>query len=129
MNIDVKTADGVKICVGLTYHLKDGEKFVVDEINHRIYIDSRGAIKSCTNVYRICAGGRVESVAPNDLYAKKPEPDSWAKLEEDAGKSYCKYFGKNDEECFGCPNEHGETCSLAKAVDIVRRAKKLAGVE
>lgn len=64
------------------------------------------------------------------------EPDSWEKLEEDAGLSKCKYNGQSDIPlCDVCDAYVGEDglfiCigSEKKCHDLVRRAKALAGVE
>lgn len=66
-------------------------------------------------------------------------PDSWERLEEDARKGACEYAGaylKRDtidsHECDGCrcdADGYGPTCEQQMALDIIRRAKKLAGVE
>lgn len=60
----------------------------------------------------------------------EPEPDSWERLKADAGKSVCEYIGREEGECLGCPSAHGIDCraDVAKSLDIVRRAKALAGV-
>lgn len=54
-------------------------------------------------------------------------PDSWEQLEEDADKGVCDYFGHS--LCLKCPgfNHAGHSCDRARAQDIVRRAKALAG--
>lgn len=59
-------------------------------------------------------------------------PDSWERLEEDASKEPCLYFGFEDKLCgdgAGCPANKLGNCSKLKASDLIRRAKKLAGVE
>lgn len=59
-------------------------------------------------------------------------PDSWERLEEDASKEPCFYFGFEDKPCddgAGCPANKLGNCSKLKAKDIIRRAKALAGVE
>ena len=59
-------------------------------------------------------------------------PDSWERLEEDTMKGSCAYFGFADKPCSdgdGCPANKPGDCAKFKAVDIVRRAKALAGVE
>lgn len=59
-------------------------------------------------------------------------PDSWERLEEDASKESCFYFGFEDKSCgdgAGCPANKLGNCSKFKAADIVRRAKALAGAE
>lgn len=66
-----------------------------------------------------------------DQRAMKPEPpDSWEKLEEDAKKSGAAYWGCDGDHCFEC--EHGltqtkKTCTVNKHIDLIRRAKALAG--
>lgn len=54
-------------------------------------------------------------------------PDSWEQLGEDADKGVCDYFGHS--LCLKCPgfNHAGHSCDKARAQDIVRRAKALAG--
>lgn len=61
-------------------------------------------------------------------------PDSWEKLEEDALKGQCTYFGasRNSVTCTNC--EHslqatGHLCWENMQIDLVKRAKRLAGVE
>lgn len=61
-------------------------------------------------------------------------PDSWEKLEEDALKGQCTYFGAsgNSVTCTNC--EHslqatGRCCWENMQIDLVKRAKRLAGVE
>lgn len=60
--------------------------------------------------------------------------DSWAKLEEDAMQHACSYFGIDQENtsCEDCP--HGSwqtrrTCWQNTRLDMIARAKKLAGIE
>lgn len=58
-----------------------------------------------------------------DRVVKRPETDSWQRLEEDAGRNpfdYCKEVGHRLDTC--------ENSEAYKALDIVRRAKALAGV-
>lgn len=65
----------------------------------------------------------------------KPEPaDSWEKLEEDAKKTPCGYaLAPRDEDglrtCDGCRFEKCGPCHIEKAIDVIKRAKKLAGIE
>lgn len=65
--------------------------------------------------------------------------DSWERLEEDAKKGVCEYAGAyrksgtiDSHECDGCRfDAYGvcPTCEQQMALDIVRRAKALAGAE
>lgn len=61
-------------------------------------------------------------------------PDSWDKLEEDALKGQCTYFGAsgNSVTCTNC--EHslqatGRLCWENMQIDLVERAKRLAGIK
>ena len=61
-------------------------------------------------------------------------PDSWERLEKDAENYPCDYFGMNrNGSCFGCPAKSDEgsllMCRSAMTLDIIRRAKALAGVD
>ena len=61
-------------------------------------------------------------------------PDSWEKLEEDARKTTCDYASAPCDEygltmCDGCRFQKGGLCHIKKTIDVVERAKKLAGIE
>ena len=70
-------------------------------------------------------------------YAEKlthERPDSWERLEEDAEKLACEYFGREGEKapCSGCRSREidpctAKDCEFNKTIDLVRRAKALAG--
>lgn len=77
---------------------------------------------------------------PKYLSRKNTEPlepesaDSWKKLEEDARKTACDYAPAPRNEdglttCDGCPFLKSESCSNEMTIDLVERAKKLAGIE
>lgn len=72
---------------------------------------------------------------PSSVRRFKPEPaDSWEKLEKDARKTACDYApAPRDEDglatCDGCPFKKSEPCSNEMTIDLVERAKKLAGIE
>ena len=51
-------------------------------------------------------------------------PDSWERLEHDAEKTVCEYFGAN-YDCANCPLESAR-CAEEVKKDIIRRARKLA---
>lgn len=56
----------------------------------------------------------------------KPEPpDSWERIEEDAGKDRCSYFGAKYQDCGRC-TQLATSCSISKARDLVRRCRALA---
>lgn len=60
--------------------------------------------------------------------------DSWEKLEEDATQQSCVYFGmdRTPASCDDCPHgweQTGRACWRNARLDILARAKKLAGIE
>lgn len=77
----------------------------------------------------------MERVATVDLTHARP--DSWERLEEDAVKVVCEYAGAvpdefGDYDCDTCRlfDARGKLiCEQQMALDIVRRAKAIAGVE
>lgn len=77
-----------------------------------------------------------KAIAPKLLTHKQPEqPDSWEKLEEDSLKDPCTYFGKFEDQsvsCLACPHGHnttGRNCVKNMKLDLIERAKRLAGIE
>lgn len=73
---------------------------------------------------------------PDELSHKKPDPlepepaDSWEKLEEDAKKDACELAGKGgSDDCVGCKWFPRSNCNEMARLEILKRAKKLAGVE
>ena len=65
---------------------------------------------------------------------KHQPPDSWEKLEEDAKKMTCDYaLAPCDEDglttCDGCRFQNGGPCHRKMTLDVLERAKKLAGIE
>lgn len=65
---------------------------------------------------------------------KLEPPDSWEKLEEDANKTVCGYVDAPLDEdglttCEGCRFEHLGECHYEMTRDVLKRAKKLAGIE
>lgn len=76
-----------------------------------------------------------KAIAPESLTHKRLEPpDSWEKLEEDAMQHSCSYFGigLDNASCKDCPHGQkrtGRTCLQNARLDMIARAKKLAGIE
>lgn len=68
-------------------------------------------------------------------HPERPEPaDSWEKLEEDAMQHACFYLGIDPEKtsCEDCPHGSrltGRICWQNARLDMIARAKKLAGIE
>ena len=111
----VLDADGVEIKAGDTVWHEDGSEQLVEEMN-------RYGV-------RCFDGDKRRTFDPK--YLTHTRPDSWERLEEDAAKDECDYFGFSDTECTegdGCPAcDDSPDCYRAKIRDLVRRAKALAG--
>ena len=75
------------------------------------------------------------TLEPSRVRHFKQEPaDSWEKLEEDAKKNACNYaLSSRDEDglttCDGCPFYESKSCHAEMTLDVLKRAKKLAGIE
>ena len=70
--------------------------------------------------WRYVAGERV----------KRPKPaDTQERIDADAGKTPCEYFGRKGRPCFdgdGCPSlEMDGSCGAAKTRDLLRRQREL----
>lgn len=125
----VLDADGVEIKVGDTvWDIKDphGFEMTVD----RIELDALGHVRT------LCEKPSPSSLSIHPNRLTHTRPDSWERLEEDACNSICGYFGKGVSECDDCPanaiaanSDEFECCERAVKLDIVRRAKRLAGIE
>ena len=110
----VIAADGKPIRDGETvWSVDSGTRYTVEKITDELIpIELRSEIGTKVSLY------------PSQLTHERPVADSWELLEEDAGKSPCKYFDQSDG-CGGCPHYPGE-CHKDKDKDLVRRAKALA---
>lgn len=67
---------------------------------------------------------------PYGVPVRRPEPeDTQERIDEDAGKTPCEYFGRKGELCSagdGCPSlEMGCSCDTAKTLDLLRRQREL----
>lgn len=118
---NILDADGVEIEVGDTVWTLDGLEGVVTKVE-----DGAAYI-----AYESDYAQREE--AANLTHAR---PDSWERLEEDAVKHPCDYAevvkGRAFSDCENCPwwsKCRGDKKTEMMARDIIRRAKKLAGVE
>ena len=121
---EVLDADGVPIEVGDTVYCDDDpEQLIVDSF------DDPGC------VYLTLAkspNGILYTIEPSRLSHECP--DSWEKLEEDARKTSCDYASAPLDAnglttCDGCRFEKCGPCHIEKVIDMLERAKKLAGIE
>lgn len=116
---EVLDADGVPIKVGDTVYEPNGQSGIVTAVHP----SSR-----CVDLRQ----DGCDAYAMDTKRLTHTRPDSWERLEEDASKEPCFYFGFEDKLCSdgaGCPANKLGNCSKFKAADIVCRAKALAGVE
>ncbi len=112
--------DGTLVQFGDEFVGNDGE---VLQVNRLTFFDDGGCMLNSR-----FAPGRV----------KRPEPpDTWERLTaevEACDGSACQYFRKNHDpknhSCEGCKAaESGKDCMVQALRDMLRRAKRLAGVE
>lgn len=119
---EVLDADGVEIKVGDTVWHRSG-------FGHGV-VTSTDADSLMGTIRYVNGGMEFTDVA---RYLTHTRPDSWERLEEDAEKDACDYFGEecdDDKGCSGCPHFHKERdCTIDVQADLVRRAKALAGAE
>lgn len=79
--------------------------------------------------------GHIFVPDPSKVRRLKPEPaDSWEKLEVDAKKTTCDYADAPVDEnglatCSGCRFRKSDDCHPEMVLDVLKRAKKLAGIE
>lgn len=120
-------ADGVPIRIGDTVYTRDAEGYIV----RGIYALADGYSISVVPLGRTC----FLPMKPEGLTHRTTDSaDSWAKLEEDARKTSCDYASAPLDEngfntCDGCRFQNGGPCHIEKTIDLVERAKKLAGIE
>ena len=120
--LPVLAADGRPLREGEhVYHVETGAELVVKEL------PKPGEYQAV--VVFAPPASHLTSFDPDQLTHE--QPDSWERLEEDAGKEACEYFAHMPCGCETSEmlDETVEKCNAAKARDLVRRAKKLAGVE
>lgn len=107
-----KDADGNVVPLDVRELYADGGKMVTVE---EIVFDGAWWYVKCLETTRL-------RLSRFHLY----KPDSWEKLEEDASKAACAYFG-HPGLCADCPSSAlSSACNVSKALDIVRRAKAIA---
>lgn len=86
-------------------------------------------------IYAVTRDYPDKAISPKMLTHRASEPaDSWEKLEEDAKQRICSYFGIDQENasCEDCPygsSQTGRLCWRNASLDMIARAKKLAGIE
>ena len=132
----VLDADGVPIKEGDTVYLLPGEwcdRFPClwfyggEELNVIDLNPKYGEIGSI----KCCKVGKMTSLCypqSSQLTHTKPEIDTWERINEDAGKDRCSYFGVKYQDCGRC-TQLVTLCSINKSRDLVRRCRALAEKE
>ena len=119
----VLAADGRPLEEGQTvWEAETGDGYVVERIySGTTEPDFPGHTVACRRPGDIV----THMFRPSQLTHERP--DSWERLEEDAGKEACEYFAHMPCGCETSEmlDETVEKCNAAKARDIVRRAKAL----
>lgn len=113
----VLAADGKPLKAGETvYDVEDAKCYPHTVASTEL--DGLGHVKTT------CEEPTPASVSINPSRLTHQRPDSWERLEHDAEKTVCEYFGAN-YDCANCPLESAR-CAEEVKKDIIRRAKKLA---
>lgn len=119
-------ADGEPIRIGDKVNV-DGDAMTV--LGYRLYG------KELFLIVKDGGSDNVYSPKPSRVRHFKPAlSDSWEKLENDAKKTSCGYVSAPRDEnglttCEGCRFQKTESCSQEMTLDVLKRAKKLAGVD
>lgn len=120
-------ADGVPIRIGDTVYTRDAEEYIV----RGIY-----ALADEYSISVVPLGGTCFLPMETEglTHRTTDSADSWEKLEEDAKQQSCEYFGmdRTTASCDYCPHgweQTGRACWQNARLDMIARAKKLAGIE
>lgn len=110
--------DGSPVRIGDAVESKFGTAFEVEYVEFcsdhaNLYTPSEG-------LFSVEYGERV----------KRPEPeDTQERIDEDAGKTPCEYFGSSELACIekvGCPAYEEDTpCAILQTLDLLRRQREL----
>ena len=120
--------DGSPLALGGEAYGRDGEHLRVVAVTHR----GKAAVRPWGRT-----DGRGARWVPLSSLAHE-RPDSWERLCADAGKPTSEYWGCGGYPCHACPatvdgerprERYGNAgCTFAMQLDLVARAKRLAGV-
>ena len=115
-------ADGVPVCIGDKVNV-DGDAMTV--LGYRLYNGTLLLIvkKGDSNL--------TYTPKPSEIrHFKYARPDSWEKLEKDAMGRACELAGSGHLRCGDCKwGKEGIGCQAMARLEILKRAKKLAGIE
>ena len=102
-------------------HGKDGHEIKAGDV-----MRLSGGVDHLVKGFTVCPTERGEVIACHSEAWTIVPPDSWERLEDDAMLTACEYMDKVSP----CPEGRYAYVAISEMTrDIVRRAKKLAGVE
>ena len=118
----VLAADGRPLREGEhVYHVETGAELVVKRLPKPVEYQAVVVFALPTS-----PASHLTSFDPDRLTHERPIADTWERLDEDAEKDPCGYFGFDGEEtCGKCPAS-GKNCVQTMAQDLVRRCRALA---
>ena len=127
-------ADGVPIRLGdLVWYVGTDHEITNDDPQQVVGLVT---VFAADGIYVMTRDYTDKAIRPKLLTHKAPEPpDSWEKLEDDARKDTCTYFGRIENQCLFCSvcqhgtQATGRSCGESMRLDLVERAKRLAGIE
>ena len=122
-------ADGVPCHIGDTVWTKDGKSWFVDGF---LRLDGDFVIYALPGDGSAVPANTVIHVDPSECLHVTPEPpDSQERIDADAKRGACEYFGHSGKSCIGCPADGGTTlasCVRRQMSDLLRRQRELDGV-
>lgn len=128
----VLDADGVEIKIGDKLYMVDDDAWKRNAISKDSEREPFTVTATHADVFNRIRANSADEEEGTDPWWINPEtmthkqPDSWEKLEKDACKDLCEYFGFKGKPCNGCPAEESHSCSVKMTKDLVKRAKALS---
>lgn len=127
-------ADGVPIRLGdLVWYVGTDREITNDDPQQVVGLVT---VFAADGIYVMTRDYTDKAIRPKLLTHKAPEPpDSWEKLEEDAKMAkVCDYAHAPRDEygitvCRDCRFQKSKSCRQEMLLDMIARAKKLAGIE
>jgi len=126
----VLDADGVEIYEGRIAYGTRGRKYRVTALCEYepsiVHAQALDDAKMGDEFIAANTGLNSYQLDASKLTHERPVADTWERLEKDAEKDPCGYFGFDGEEiCGKCPAS-GKNCEQTMARDLVRRCRALA---
>ena len=105
--------------------LLDAEKVPIN-IGDTVWNINTGECRTVDEVGDFWFGASDYAVKLNPLMYSHKQPDSLERIEEDAKKSVCEYFAKQDKNvCDSCNGLHYLECRRDMNLELLRRQRKI----